>query len=138
MLISPQKQKLAKYKTACRCAICGERNDLVVTGFIPEWTRIVGQYTDKLIPLCNNCFINTRYKFIELGSLRYLPEVFIQQLMRYYKPIAGYLYKYIYMYGKYRTNNMLDVDKACLVLSSYDVYIQEHEDELNWEDLKKS
>lgn len=133
MIISPHKQKLAKYKTACRCAICGEEHDLIVTGFIPEWTRITNQDVDNLIPLCDKCFNDTRYKFIELGSLRYLPTLFIQQLMRYYRPIAGYLYKYVRMYGDYRTNHMLNVDEACLILSSYDIYIQEHEKELNWE-----
>lgn len=135
MYISPQKRERVYLKTDCRCAICGKRDKLICSSFIPEWTRIVDASVDNMIPLCEDCFINTRYKLIELGSLRYLPDVFIQQLMRYYKPIANYLYKYIRMYGSYRTSNKLDVDKSVLILSSYDTYIKEHKDKLDWENL---
>lgn len=133
MQASGYKQKMVYSKTGCRCAICGEWYDLICTCFIPEWTRVADGSYDNLIPLCPECFIKTRYRFIELGSLRYLPEVYIQQLMRYYSEMSDYLRKYVRLYGSYRTGGKLDVDRACLVLSSYDAYIEENKDKLNWE-----
>lgn len=135
MYISPHKRNRVYLKTNHRCSICGSEKDLVCTCFIPEWTRIVDTSTDNMIPLCSKCFADTRYKLIEIGSLRYLPDIFVQQLMRYYKHIANYLYKYVRMYGSYRTNNKLNIEQSCLILNSYDEYIKEHKDELDWENL---
>lgn len=135
MLISPLKRKQVLQKTNCKCAICGSESNLTCTPFIPSWTRITDDSYESLIPLCNDCFISTRYKFIELGSLRYLPDVYIQMLMRWYMPNANYLYKYVRMYGAYRTNNKLNIDQAVLVLSTYDLFIKDKLDDIIWESI---
>lgn len=133
MVIGSHKRMLVYKKTNFRCSICGSKKNLVCCGFIPSWTRIVGDDIENLIPLCSDCMEKRRYDFIELGKLEYLPDFYIEQLMRYYREQAKYLHKYVTLYGSIRTNNLLDVDKALAILESYNIYIESHQSNLNWE-----
>lgn len=135
MIVGSHKRMLVYKKTNFKCSCCGSSKDLMCACFIPEWTRIVDDSIDNLIPLCLDCYLNRKCDFIELGHLRYLPKLYIQQLVRYYKSISKYLYKYVRMYGYYRTSGKIDVDKNILILSSYDSYYEENKDELKWENL---
>ena len=94
-------------KTDFKCAICGSTKDLTCDHFIPKWTRIVGDEYENLIPMCDKCNEEKGVNFIELGKLKYLPKVFIDMLMRYYKPLNKYLKKYVKQYGAYRTEGNL-------------------------------
>jgi hypothetical protein len=88
-----------------------------------------------MIPLCDECRFNRGLNFIEIGSLQYLPEIHIQQLLRYYKSVALYLHKYLRMFGEQRLGNKDLVKRNILILESYDNLILEKKEELNWEDL---
>lgn len=133
MLSYFHRDKLVCAKTDGRCSICGVKDNLVFVSFIPAWTRASSKEVKASIPLCTDCYLRTRYSFIELGQLKYLPKLYIDELMTGYKPIAQYLYKYVRLYGVQRTNGKLDVDKALLTLYSYNEYIKELED---WKSIK--
>ena len=133
MVIGSHKRRIVYKKTDFRCSICGSKENLVCCGFIPTWTRIVGTDTENIIPLCDSCFQKRGCDFIELGKLKFLPDVYIEQIMRYYNGLAKYLKRYVVLYGAIRTRNILDVDKALVVLESYNIWISEHKDSLNWE-----
>lgn len=135
MVIGSHKRMIVYNKTGERCAICGSKNNLTCVCFIPEWTRIVSTDLDNLIPLCDDCRIKRGKNFIEIGSLRYLDDLYIDQLLRYYKSISLYLYKYVRLYGVQRTNGLVDIDRVLLTMQSYDNLIKEKEDEIKWEDL---
>ena len=136
MIIGSHKRMMTYKKTGFKCAICGSTHELECVCFIPEWTRIVSDDYENLIPLCFKCYLERGYNFIELGKLKFLPDTYIQMLMRYYSDIAMYLYKYVRMYGSYRTRGKLDIDRAKLILQSYDLYIEEHSKDLKWEEIK--
>lgn len=138
MTLSKYKQKIVYQKTNNVCAICGCTHELTAVCFIPEWTRIVQGEIDNMIPLCDECREKRGLNFIELGRLRYLPELYIQQLMRYYQSIYKYLYKYVKMYAEYRTNNLVSSDECITIMASYNHYCKLHEDELNWEEDNKT
>lgn len=134
--IIPVHRRMNVYrKTDFKCAICGSTKDLTCDHFIPKWTRIVGDEYENLIPMCDKCNEEKGVNFIELGKLKYLPKVFIDMLMRYYKPLNKYLKKYVKQYGAYRTEGKLDVEQAMLILNSYDMYIFGNKD-LDWEDIE--
>jgi hypothetical protein len=123
-------------KTGKRCSICGSKENLTCVCFIPEWTRIIETETENLIPMCDDCRYKRGKNFIEIGTLSYLPDIYIQQLLRFYKSISMYLYKYVRLYGESRTNSLIDIKKTLLIMQSYDNLIKEKKEELNWENLK--
>lgn len=126
-LISPHQRMIVYKKSKMRCSMCGTKDNLTCDHFIPKWTRIVGSNTKNLIPLCYDCNNNVKGNtFVELNTLTYLDNYYITELMLFYKDIRLYLKKYIRDFGKYRTNNSLDVDRALLVLKSYDAYLDKH------------
>lgn len=133
MVIGSHKRMIVYKKTDFRCAKCGSSANLTCTCFIPEWTRIVGDNTDNIIPLCDKCRLKKGMNFMELGELVYLPKLYIDLLMRYYMTIDKYLHKYVREFGKYRTNGRVDVTYALQVLSSYDGYIKDND--IHWENL---
>lgn len=132
-VIGTHKRMIVYRKCDFSCCVCGSKYDLTCDHFIPQWTRIVGNDTDNLLPMCDECNGKKGLQFMELSHLRYLPEAHLQALMRYYRNISKYLYKYIRDFGKYRTNGEVDIDKSIQVLQSYDLYIKEHYADLDWE-----
>ena len=134
-IIGSHKRMLVYKKTDFKCAICGSTHDLDAAPFIPTWTRLPATEVSQLIPLCDSCIKEIGINFIELGKLRYLPELYIEQLMNEYEHNKKYLYKYVRTYGSYRTGRRLDVGKAIAVLGSYDNYISENWGGINWESL---
>lgn len=136
MILSPHRLKIVYGKTGGRCAICGVDKNIVCTSFIPEWTRIQNS-VDNQIPLCDSCIAQRKFNFIEIGKLKYLDNLYIEVLMRYYSGESNYIKAYVRRFGKYRTFGSLDVDYALSVLGSYDEYIKTHEDSLNWEKLRR-
>lgn len=135
MVIGSHKRMIVYNKTGKKCSMCGCKDNLTCVCFIPEWTRIVETDTENLIPLCDECRIKRGKNFIEIGSLRFLPEIYIEQLLRYYKSIALYLYKYVHLYGKQRTNGLVDIDRVLLIMQSYDNLLKEKKEEIDWEHL---
>lgn len=133
--ISIQRRINVLSKTRRRCAICGRKEGLTCDHFIPQWTRCVGNDFENLVPLCEDCNQEKDCNFLELSKLKYLPDVYIEMLMRYYRENSNYLKKYVRKFGSYRTNGVLDIERALLVLKSYDEYIATHQYELNWEEL---
>lgn len=134
-LIGTHKRMIVYKKCDFRCCVCGTKVNLTCDHFIPQWTRIVGNDIENLLPMCSTCNFNKGLQFMELAQLKYLPTLYVEELMRYYRNISKYLYKYVRDFAYYRTNGEVDVDKAILILNSYDVYIKEHEKELNWENM---
>ena len=120
-------------KSDFRCCICGRKSDLTCDHFIPKWTRIVDNDVDNLIPICGKCNEDKGLNFIELSKLKYLPSLYVEVLMRYYRKNAIFLKKYVREFGSYRTNGKLDVERALLVLKSYDNYLEENKASLDWE-----
>lgn len=135
IVIGSHKRMLVYKKTDFRCAICGFRHQLDCSPFIPTWTRIPSTEVKQLIPLCTHCQQEVDINFIELGKLRYLPELYVEELMREYESYNKYLRKYTKSYGAYRTGKKLDVAKALITLDSYDQYLENNKSELNWESL---
>lgn len=135
MVLNPYGLRIAYAKTDGRCAICGESEDTVCTGFIPTWTRVPFSL-DNVIPLCDKCRLQRKFDFIELGKLVFLSELGKQQLMRFYRDNSKYLKMYVRKFGRYRTGNQLDINYALLVLSSYDMFIIDHSKELDWESMR--
>ncbi len=135
MVVGSHKRMIVYNKTGMKCSICGSENNLTCVCFIPEWTRIVSTETENLIPLCDDCRIKRGKNFIEIGELRYLPELFIEQLLRFYMSISQYLHKYVKTYGKYRVGGDVDIEKTLLVMSSYDQMISEEPYKYEWEEL---
>ena len=135
MSLNAYKKMIVMKKTQGRCSICGSEENVKPHYFVPDWTRIVGDDLDNIIPLCENCEARRELNFIEVGRLKYLPDVHIEQLMRYYKTISKYLHKYVRLYGEYRTNGKLDVSKALLTLDSYEQFINEDVNKFKWEDI---
>lgn len=135
MVIGSHKRMIVYNKTDKRCSTCGSDKDLTCVCFIPEWTRIVSADTDNIIPMCDSCRIKRGRNFLEIGELRFLPEIYIQQLLRYYRSISMYLYKYVRLYGNYRVGNDVDIEKTLLIMSSYDQMISSNPDKYNWENL---
>lgn len=133
MVIGSHKRMIVYKKTDFRCAKCGSPKNLTCTCFIPEWTRLVDSNTDNIIPLCDECRLKRGFNFIELGELVYLPRLFIDQLMMYYRTMDKYLRKYVSLYGKYRTNGKINVENTLQILSSYDEYIKRNN--VYWENL---
>lgn len=134
-VIGTHKRMIVYRKSDFRCCVCGTKDGLTCDHFIPQWTRIVGNDTANLLPMCEECNGKKGLQFMELSHLRYLPEVYVQELMRYYMGISKYLYKYVRDFGVYRTNGEIDVDTSVQVLKSYDLYIKEHYKELDWENF---
>lgn len=134
-IIGSHKRMLVYKKTDFKCAICGSTHTLDAVPFIPTWTRLPATEVSQLIPLCDECVKEVGINFIELGKLRYLPELYIEQLMNEYKHNSKYLRKYVHTYGSYRTGRKLDVDKALAVLGSYDNYIHDYWDYIDWDNL---
>lgn len=134
--IGIQKRINVLNKTRRRCSICGTKENLTCDHFIPKWTRCVNNDFEDLIPMCESCNQEKDYNFIEISKLKYLPDVYIEMLMRYYDENRGYLKKYVRKFGKFRTGGLLDVEKALLIMSSYDSYISENYEGLRWEDLE--
>jgi hypothetical protein len=135
MILSMHKCISVYKKTDHKCAICGDKKNLTCVCFIPEWTRIVSTDVENIIPMCDECRLKRGKNFIEIGTLRYLPEIYIAQLLRYYRSISMYLYKYVRLYGKNRTNGLVDIERTLLIMQSYDCMIKEHKDDLDWESL---
>lgn len=133
MIIGSHKRMIVYNKTGKRCAICGSYNNLTCVCFIPEWTRIVSTEIDNLIPLCDKCRYHRGKKFIEIGMLKYLPNLYIDQLLRYYKSISKYLYKYVKLYGQQRVGNIVDINATLLIMQSYEQLARERN--LDWENL---
>ena len=46
-----------------------------------------------------------------------------------------YLYKYVRLYGKSRTEGLVDIDRTLLIMQSYDNLIEERAEDIMWEDL---
>ena len=124
-------------RTEFCCSICGSKNNLTCDHFIPKWTRIVGNDADNLIPICKECNEAKGLQFLELAKLKYLPRLWVELLMRFYSKNRMYLRKYVRDFGYYRTNGMLDVEHAMLVLDSYDSFLEENKESLQWEDLQR-
>ena len=135
VMIGSHKRMLVYKKTDFRCSICGSRKHLDCSPFIPTWTRIQSTNVQQLIPLCEKCQSVIGVDYIELGQLKYLPELYIEELMREYKTLNKYLRKYTKSYGEYRTGKRLNVDRAMLTLDSYDEYLTNNKNELDWESL---
>lgn len=135
MVVGFRTQRMVYSKTRGRCAICGGQEDLLCCPFIPAWTRLPVEKFEVLIPLCISCNCSRGHSFLELGQLSYLPSLYIEQLMRYYRENEKYLKQYVRKFGNYRTRGLLDVDRALLVLESYDDWIRNNALEINWEDL---
>lgn len=133
MVIGSHKRMIVYKKTDFKCAKCGNPKNLTCVCFIPEWTRLVDDDVANIIPMCDECRINRGHNFIELGELRFLPKLFIEQLMTYYKTMDKYLHKYVIKYGQYRTRGELDVVRTLQILGSYDEYIRDNN--INWKDL---
>lgn len=133
MIIGLHKRMIVYNKTGKRCAMCGSSNNLTCVCFIPEWTRIVSTDVDNLIPLCDDCRCHRGKKFIEIGSLKYLPNLYIDQLLRYYKSISKYLYKYVRLYGQQRVGYLVDINATLLIMQSYEQLAKERN--LDWENL---
>lgn len=134
MVINSYKKMIVSKKTDGKCSMCGSTDNISCECFIPEWTRIIKDDYDNLIPLCDECRLSRGYNFIEIGSLKYLPELCIEQLLRYYRHISMYLYKYVRLYGKFRTNGKLDIDRSILIMESYDHLIKSKD--IDWESIK--
>lgn len=132
MVFDYKKNERVLCKTNCRCAMCGTENNLIHAYFIPSWTRVPKEI-DNIIPLCFNCNIKRGLNFIEIGKLKYLTEISLQETMRYYKKLDSYLYKYVALYGKQRTRGLINVDNNLLILNSYLLWCREHKSELDWE-----
>lgn len=135
MVIGSHKRMIVYNKTGKRCSMCGSKKNLTCVCFIPEWTRIITTETDNLIPVCDECRYKRGKNFIEIGMLRYLPDLYIQQLLRYYKSISMYLYKYVRLYGKSHTEGLVDIDRTLLIMQSYDNLIEERTEDIMWEDM---
>lgn len=134
MILNPHGLKFVYGKTNGKCCLCGSEHNIVCTGFIPEWTRVVLSL-DNAIPICDDCRFKRQFDFIELGKLKYLNEMYIEMLMRFYRGERKYIKTYVRRFGSYRTRGKLDVDYALTVLSSYDEYISMNEKKLDWENL---
>lgn len=134
--ISIQKRINVLSKTKRRCSVCGCKENLTCDHFIPQWTRCVNNEFEILIPMCEKCNSEKDMNFLELSKLKYLPTVYIEMLMRFYDEQSNYLKVYVRKFGSYRTNGKLDVERALLVLKSYDTYIMEHAEDLRWEVLE--
>ena len=133
MVIGSHKRMMVYRKTDFKCSVCGNARDLTCVCFIPEWVRLVDDDVANMIPMCDECRINRGVNFIELGDLKYLPKLFIEQLMEYYKTMNKYLHKYVRDYGRYRTRGKLDVDRNMQILGSYDEYIKDNN--VDWKNL---
>ena len=91
---------------------------------IAKCTRIVGYDIDNLIPMCEDCQEKKGCNFIALNELRFLSQIQKHKLMQYYQTKAKYLKKYVSQFGEFRTDGLLDVDRAKMILRSYDVYVE--------------
>lgn len=135
MILSPHKRMTVLRKTNFKCAVCGSAEDLDCGCFIPDWTRVPAYDADNLIPLCPTCWTKNYGKFIEIGKLKHLPELHVQQAMRYYKSVDKFLYKYVLLYGKRRSKVDISISETLLILESYNQWIREHSEDLDWESL---
>lgn len=133
--IGVHKRMIVYKKADFKCCVCGSSDNLTCDHFIPQWTRIVSNDTPNLLPMCEACNSAKGLQFMELAKLKYLPELYVQELMRYYRNISKYLYKYVRDFAHYRTNGEVDVEASLQILDSYQLYIKEHEKELNWEEF---
>lgn len=133
MVIGSHKRMMVYKKTDFKCSKCGSTKNLTCICFIPEWTRLVDDDVANMIPMCDDCRIARGLNFIELGDLKYLPTLFIEQLMEYYKTMDKYLHKYVRNYGKYRTRGRIDVERSLQILNSYDEYIKDNN--VDWKNL---
>lgn len=114
---------MAKGNIHNSCVFCGSQ-DVTEVPFIPSWTHM-GRDKDNLICCCDACKSIYKDKLIEIGSMKYIRKIYLNKLMMYYHSIAGYLYKYIKLYGNYKVKD-LDVNKSLLILKSYDQYISDN------------
>lgn len=123
-VLSKSKRDKIYSKTSYRCSCCGSYQKLTVDHFIPKWTRIVRYDIDNLIPMCEDCQEKKGCNFIALNELRFLSQIQKHKLMQYYQTKAKYLKKYVSQFGEFRTDGLLDVDRAKMILRSYDVYVE--------------
>lgn len=132
MILGMHSIQVVLNKTGKRCSICGCKENIVCSDFIPAWTRVVNNI-DNQIPLCDACREERGLQFIELGKLKFLDETYLQAAMRFYRSNDKYLKYYVRRFGEYRSRGLIEIDHAMMILSSYDAYVDEHYDELNWE-----
>lgn len=131
MILGMHSIKVVLGKTDNKCSICGCKDNLVCDDFIPQWTRVVPS-VDNVIPICDKCGQERGLNFIEIGKLKYLRPLYLEVLMRYYSSNFKYLKMYVRKFGDYRTRGLIDVSYALTVLSSYDEFVENNRDRLNW------
>lgn len=129
MVLGLSSVKKVLRKTGNKCAICGCTNNLSCMDFIPLWTRIQPTI-DNSIPLCADCIAERGMNFIELGKLKYVPQSTVFELMKVYQANDKYLKFYVRKFGTYRTRGLINVNRALLVLQSYDEFVYN-----NWPDI---
>ncbi len=132
MILGMQSLRKIRAKTDNRCAICGKQGELGCVPFIPQWTRV---NTDirNYIPMCDDCIIDRKMQFVEIGKLKYLKDESISELMSFYNTNAKFIKEYTRRFGKQRTMGLVDIDYALRILSSYDTFIENNHQESNKE-----
>ncbi len=117
-------------KSGGACACCGDKNVyLDITGFFPAWTRVENS-TDNYIPICKHCLAVKGIDYLELFRVPFLNKEALYSLMLFYRDNMKYLKYYTKRFGEYRTGGLIDVNRAMTVLGTYDVFLDEHEEEL--------
>lgn len=117
-------------KTHGKCSCCGKEHEyLDYTCFFPMWTR-VEKSIDNYIPICPKCLAQRGLEFLELSKVPYLTKEALYALMLFYVDNSKYLKYYTKRFGKYRTNGIIDIDRALTVLGTYDVWVDNNSKEL--------
>ena len=135
VIISPARRIAVMSKTNCTCSMCGSNESVVTMPFIPKWTRVDYTNRDNLIPVCKSCYMKYADTFIELNVLNNLSKMHVEELMRYYMSWSKYLYKYNMLFHDSRCASSQTKNEVAMVIESYDLYVRENINQLQWEEL---
>lgn len=134
-MIGLNKVKQVLNKSGHKCSLCGKTTDLTYRKFIPDYVPLSYSDYENLIPVCNECDSKHHNKFIELGNLKYLPSIYIQQCLRYYFKLDKYIHKYVIMFSKNKIG-IEEVQRTLLIINSYNQFIKDNKELLDWEEFR--